>query len=174
MGPRRPPRQARRLRAREHARGAIARAPGRRQRAPQHPPPPKPRVARSSAGCLDQSGSTELVVDLAPEAIAERHIDESQNRDKKRQRQTDYGEWHKEQRRDGEDDSAHSLGEVVRLGPVLDRSGLDDSSRLEDLEVELFEQRQTRRKSAQQQHDAQQRDQDERRPEEGATDESDE
>ena len=47
----------------------------------------------------------------------------------------------------------------MRLGSVLHRPRLDDAARLEDLEVELFEERVLRRKGAEQKNDREQWDQ---------------
>ena len=62
----------------------------------------------------------------------------------------------------------------MRLGPVLHRPRLDDAARLQDLEVDLLEQRELRREGAQQEHHREQRDQHQNRPEEQAADERDE
>src|SRR5215472_6679572 len=138
------------------ARATPESSPGRRQRAPPRSPPPAPRAADS---CSDETSFLELEEDLAAEAVPERQVDERQRRHQERERQRCDRQDEKQDRGDAQEDSTQSLREVVGFRPVLDRSRLDDAGRLQDLEVELLEQRQLRHEGAEQQHDAEKRDQ---------------
>src|SRR5439155_3403397 len=120
-------------------------APGWRQRARRCPPPPPPRAVDSRP---NESPLAELVIDLAAEAVTEREVDESEHRHQQRDRKAKnwkdraIGRSDQVQQRcgQGQEDAAQPLREVVRLRTVLDRTRLDDSARLQDLEVELLEQ----------------------------------
>src|SRR6266699_1931371 len=152
------------------ARESNGSARGRRQRAQRCPPPPPPRAVDSRPY---ESSLAKLVVDLAPEAVTEREVDESEHRDEQRQGESRDLERQEQDARNGEEDPAEALSEVVRLRTVLNRARLDDAARLQDLEVELLEQRELRNERAQQQHDCEQRDEQLQRPVEDATYERD-
>src|SRR5580765_4663623 len=130
------------------ATGAIDRAPGRRRRAPQRPPPPAPRVANSSRS--EKSPALELEEDLAAQAVTEGQVDERQNGDQNGQGKPGARHRDEEDRRDAEKHPAQALSKVVRLRPVLHRLRLDDAARLENLEVELLEQSQPRHERSEQ------------------------
>src|SRR5216684_2113084 len=107
----------------------------------------------------NQSPLAKLEVDLTSKAIAERQVDEGEYRNEKGVSQTDHRNRQQEHGRDHEENAAQSLREVVRLRTILNRTRLDDAARLQDLEVDLLEQRQLRGESAHQQHHCKQRDQ---------------
>src|SRR6516225_4677377 len=102
-------------------------SPGPRWRARPPPPAPAPRAVESRS---NQTSLLELEEDLATQAVSEREVDESQHCYQKRDRNREDGETEKQDRGDSEEDTPEPLREVVRLGPVLNRPGLDDPGRL--------------------------------------------
>src|SRR5439155_15978010 len=127
---------------------------------------PGPRVAHSRR--LQNPPALELIEDLAAEAVAERHVDERENSYQQGKRESDHRYRDQKDRRNRKHNAAHALGKVVRLGSVLHRPRLDHAARLEDLEVEQFEERVWRRNGADQKNDREQWDQRETRLEQRA------